>query len=987
MRILCKFLLPAALLLLSSTAGAISPSEEEIPGLPEFREMCESVTEYLTSLAYNDKPIFVKSADILRNKKNKSTTLMLTFCPELCFYPFRDGDIDNIYEIVKKNLPGKYATYRKNISIKCNKRELREYKPYYYSSSDSKKYVNEHLKYVASLPERAPLVTNLSTEYKFASGLSNAHLAIWQSHGCYFEPSLDRWEWQRSRLFGTVEDRFTQSYVLPMLVPMLENAGAVVLIPRERDINPHEIIVDNDTPRSGYSEKGKWMKAPNGGFSKKKEQYTQGDNPFIAGTARYLTATKKKSEAKLVASWIPDIPENGEYCVYVSYQTLENSASDARYLVRHKGGETWFSVNQTMCSETWVYLGKFLFEKGKKENQGVFLSNYSKVNNSVISADAVRFGGGMGNIARSAKKNEPSECSGHTRFDEAALYWLQWAGFPMSVYCDSNSKDDYRDDIRSRGNWVNWLKNHMNVPVDLSFALHTDAGVRSSDSIVGTLAIYSSKNKGANYLPSGESRMMSKEYADIVQSQVVSDIKSWFGVNWTRRGLWDRGYSECSNPEVPSMLLELLSHQNFWDMRMGLDPNFKFIVSRAIYKGILRYYSYINNTKYVVQPLPVIDFSAALSVQEGKHFAELSWTPVNDPTEPSANADWFMVYQRIDDGGFDNGTKVEGTTARMALESGHLYSFKVVAANDGGFSFPSEVLCAAVADEKVAKHKKMLIVNCFNNVSKPDSFISKDSTLAGFRYDMEPGIPFHHDISFCGEQYEFDREIPWQDDDAPGFGASKSNYEYSVVAGNTYDFAASHAFEALRKGYDIVSSSVDAFSFLGSADTSHCAIIDILMGRKGSASKNLQSTISSCLKEGKGVIISGSELFSAAWKAKDSLNIEWLAGLTYSKLMTWHATETGKVKGVNNHLGMNPSAAFSFFTEPNPVKYCIPHPDAIIPARSDCQTIYRYAGNNISAGTFRNDSCKVVTLGFPIEALSSQSEIDSLMAELLSLFE
>jgi len=37
------------------------------------------------------------------------------------------------------------------------------------------------------------------------------------------------------------------------------------------------------------------------------------------------------------------------------------------------------------------------------------------------------------------------------------------------------------------------------------------------------------------------------------------------------------------------MLLELLSHQNLADMKYGIDPRFKFLVSRAIYKGMLRY--------------------------------------------------------------------------------------------------------------------------------------------------------------------------------------------------------------------------------------------------------------------------------------------------------------------------------------------------------------------------------------------------------------
>lgn len=51
-----------------------------------------------------------------------------------------------------------------------------------------------------------------------------------------------------SRLFGTVEDLYTQSYVLPLLVPMLENAGAYVMIPRERDLSVHELIIDRDGP-------------------------------------------------------------------------------------------------------------------------------------------------------------------------------------------------------------------------------------------------------------------------------------------------------------------------------------------------------------------------------------------------------------------------------------------------------------------------------------------------------------------------------------------------------------------------------------------------------------------------------------------------------------------------------------------------------------------------------------------------------------------
>ena len=81
--------------------------------------------------------------------------------------------------------------------------------------------------------------------------------------------------------------------------------------------------------------------------------------------------------------------------------------------------------------------------------------------------------------------------------------------------------------------------------------------------------------------------MTSREYADIVQSQIVHDLQGLFSEDWTRRQIWDRGYRESRTPSCPAMLLELLSHQNFEDMKYGLDPTYRFTVSRAIYKGML----------------------------------------------------------------------------------------------------------------------------------------------------------------------------------------------------------------------------------------------------------------------------------------------------------------------------------------------------------------------------------------------------------------
>lgn len=109
----------------------------------------------------------------------------------------------------------------------------------------------------------APWVKNTSRPNEISRGLQDRHIALWQSHGNYYKNDKGEWGWQRPRLFCTTEDMFTQSFILPYVIPMLENAGAIVYTPRERDTQKNEIIVDNDTPNASLylevgSKKARW---------------------------------------------------------------------------------------------------------------------------------------------------------------------------------------------------------------------------------------------------------------------------------------------------------------------------------------------------------------------------------------------------------------------------------------------------------------------------------------------------------------------------------------------------------------------------------------------------------------------------------------------------------------------------------------------------------------------------------------------------------
>ena len=179
---------------------------------------------------------------------------------------------------------------------------------------------------------------------------------------------------------------------------MLENAGANVLLPRERDLNRQEYILDNDEA-AGYTETAgqmPWKSGDGAGFAHKQEVYRDFQNPFLDGTFRQTETQTKGAES--FAEWSTVIRERGEYAVYVSYKTMKKSSADALYTIHHAGGETHFRINQQMMGGTWVYLGTFLFNEGQTAR--VTLSNLSEKAGQIVTADAVKIGGGMGNIER-----------------------------------------------------------------------------------------------------------------------------------------------------------------------------------------------------------------------------------------------------------------------------------------------------------------------------------------------------------------------------------------------------------------------------------------------------------------------------------------------------------------------------------------------------------------------------------------------------------
>ena len=828
----------------------------------------------------------------------------------------------------------------------------------------------------------APWVTNTSRPNEISSGLQNRHIALWQSHGQYFKNENGEWSWQRPRLFCTTEDLFTQSFILPYVIPMLENAGANVFTPRERDTQKNEVIVDNDTKNGSIylemkSRKARWETVGGKGFASKKRIYKDGENPFLDGTARYARTEKKKNKA--FAEWIPTIPQTGNYAVYVSYQTLPNSVSDAKYIVFHKGGATEFNVNQQIGGGTWVYLGTFEFDKGNNDYGMVVLSNESK-ENGVVCADAVRFGGGMGNISRGGT------VSGLPRYLEGARYSAQWAGMPYEIYGGRKGENDYADDINARSNTLNYLsggsvfnpkEKGLGVPLEMTLALHSDAGYSKTDEIIGSLGIYTTDfNNGL--LNTGMDRYASRDLADILLTQLQRDIRTTYNIPWTRRSMWNRNYSETRLPSVPSTIVELLSHQNFADMQLGHDPNFKFTVGRAIYKGVLRFVSSQHGKDYVVQPLPVSNF--ALQFGKKKNTLELSWQGENDPLEPTATPREYIVYTRIGYGGFDNGVLVSHPSYTLKIEPGLVYSFKVTAVNRGGESFPSEILSAYKAkDEK----GKILIINGFDRLSGPA--IINTPTSAGFDLEEDPGVPYLYNISLSGAQIGFDRKQAGKEGKG-SLGHSGNELEGMKIIGNTFDYPFIHGKAIQAAGhYSFVSCSDEAVEN-GRVQLEEYPIVDYILGLEKEDPVNrayyktfsspMQRIITAYCQSGGNILVSGSYPGSDMNTSQGNREFTQKV-LKYGYQSSLRNSLSGQINGLGRTI--------SIPRLPNENRYAVTAPDCIVPV-APAFSVFTYSPDNQSAGIAYKGNYRTFVMGFPFESIESDKDRAMVMAAILNFF-
>ena len=908
------------------------------------------------------KNLKVEHTDI--NRRNRRMDIYLN--QDFSYQLFRQELVDSIYANLRKSLPEDVRKFY--IQIYANNKAIEKLIPNWARNTISQKNLWNETWY-----DGKPWVNNESRIYTPKKGLTNIHMAVTPSHGLYYDNEDSLWEWQRPPLYCTREDLLTQSFAYPYLIPMLENAGAVIYTARERDWQTNGVIVK--CREKGYREDGMWSEYVAGGF-------LDDSIRILPDSLQVKTRTAQTGNGPGIpmstAFWIPDIPEDGDYGVYVTYQSDSSSIDDARYIVFHTGGSTTFHVNQQMGGGTWVYLGTFHFRKGESPQGMVSLDNSSDMHGTV-NADAVRFGGGTHTeVSHGLEITAP-------RYNMGARYYTRFAGAPDSVYSKYQGDDEYREDIWTRPYMANWLSGGsifnkanpgLGVPLELYFALHTDAGYTYGDTLYGSLGICTTDfNNGL--LGEGHTREISRDLTDMVQTGLRRDLEPAIGREWIYRGIWDKNYCESREPQILSMLLELLSHQNFRDVCLALNPNFRFTASRYIYKSILKYESFLHDRPYVVQPLPVDHFS----IKTNSSSLSLSWQAVQDTLEPTAVPGGYIVYTAVDDNGFDAGTFTRENSYQLIPERDHMYRFKVTAVNEGGESMPSETLAAYIATESKGT---VLIVNGFQRLSGPETVIT-DSTQ-GFDILSDPGVQYMISPILSGAQQIFTLDsIDSEEEVSLGIGDDSLNGD--LLAGNTFDYPVIHGRSIAQAGWSFISCSREAVQD-GFINLTDYYVVDLILGlQKRSAQdticnkdystfpSSMQKSIRSFLQKGGKLLCSGSYVGAdMISEIKDEsftseiLHYRWdgpLPSYTYTQ-----------IKGMRSKADIRRKA--------NKDGYGVTKPDVIIPVGL-ASTLFTYSDSRLTAGVgYKDRTCATLTLGFPFESIESPRERDRIMKSALT---
>jgi hypothetical protein len=730
------------------------------------------------------------------------------------------------------------------------------------------------------------------------------------------------WSYGRGLTFGIVEDLGNQDQ-MTLFADYLFRAGATVVPMRPVGNQPNEVVMDNDDP--GVTFTGAWNNSVSGTFFG-----SAGDVPYrFASTSVTETA---------VARYTPHIPAAGFYPVY-TWVHYGSDRTEQLYRINHSGGSTEVTVNHRRVGDGMVYLGTYYFEAGT--GGSVEISNRSDEPGTVVIADMIRFGNGMGDI------NRGGGISGRPREDELSLYWIMWQvqhseGVTFNPTGSSLDRDSNVSVVPRFARFMNREgEGELSDRVLISF--HTNAaGGR------GVLGLYNGNNRVSAKTPN------QFQLADIIGSEVNDDLVAQDGLfeyDWFDAGnnvtldRTDIEFGEINNEsifnEFDATIVEVAYHDDTLDAALLRDPKVRDAAAKATYQGAVKFFNSIDGvTSLTMLPGKVAEAWAEVVDSDS---VQISWTP---PAANSYNGDapsGYRIYGSTNGYGFDGGTYVAGggtTTFTMnglnAAEGP--YYFKVVAVNSGGEGESSEVVAAMLG----AAQPHILIVNGFDRLGRTQNPLQA----------------------------------------VPGGQAERVRPRMS----NSYDYVVQVATAIADSGRQLVADSASNEAVIsGAVDLDDYEAVIWISGEESTADDTFNSIektlVTNYLSAGGKLFVSGSEI---GW----DLDAQGGGAAFYNnQLKADYVSDDANTYNVQGAAG-SIFAGLSFSFDNGAQFYDVNFPDRINPSGGSATALTYVGGSGGNAGVQYDSGTgmQVVNLAFPFETITTAANRAAVMERVLDFF-
>lgn len=512
-------------------------------------------------------------------------------------------------------------------------------------------------------------------------------------HGWTYDASFP-WRLQRGTLWEMNED-YGNIDQLNFFAMYCFNAGAIVVPFRPLGQQTNEVVLDNDDAAVTWT--GSWANSDGTPF-----YGSAGDVPY-----RYTSLAASETAT---ATYTPTIPVAGYYPVYC-WTRHGSDRADQLYRIRHTGGESQVRIPHYRVGNGWVYLGEYHFNAGANAAVGsVVISNLrGTTNGSVIIADAIRFGNGMGSTDTGAGGSK------YPREDESARYWIKNSlgqGQLASLY--DGSGDDEGDSWSAPPKMTAEMNRQQSGDIHkrIHIGFHSNAG--GGRGSIGLITSDPTPYQAAL------ARLAGKE----VNDDLVALGSPPLEVAWFNRSsfTYSDGYSEIDgsffNYEMAATIIEVAFHDNESDAKLLRDSKARAAIGKAAMHAVVKFFNtYDTNSPAPLAFLPEAPTNVrAFGVNTNGHIT-LTWTaPVSLGGSQSPTN--YVIYRSTNGFGFGNpistGNVTTYTVTNLAPNTD--YYFRVAAANAGGESMPSEVVGCRVSSTNGAL--KVLVVNAFDRFDR-----------------------------------------------------------------------------------------------------------------------------------------------------------------------------------------------------------------------------------------------------------------------------